>query len=149
MQRLARRRIPRERTLATCGAICCFALAAASVPGRGGTNGVPATPGVASLREPARGPDIRPVEVRRDAFAPVGDVPDDAPPLHPASAAANAVRVTATISGAHPGAIVESPEGVRVVGTGDALDGSSVTAVTPTGLVLADGRILSIGAAAP
>jgi hypothetical protein len=59
------------------------------------------------------------------------------------------VRVTATVSGARPAAIVESAQGVRAVGVGDALDGTTVSAISGDGLTLADGRKLAIGVPAP
>jgi hypothetical protein len=55
------------------------------------------------------------------------------------------LSVTAIATGADPTAIVEEGGSVRVVTIGDALDGSAVTAITDAGVVLADGRRLTLG----
>lgn len=144
-----------ERTLLALAAIGCFALAAVFVPRAGDSQLTPQrTLRTAELTLRAH-PDLVPLQPERDAFAPPNEVQGDAPSTEqPSIATANGPhlrasnsRVTAIVTGARSGAIVESPEGERTVAIGDFVDGASVTAITATGIVLADGRILALSAA--
>lgn len=56
------------------------------------------------------------------------------------AAASSDVHVSAIALGGRPSAIVESNGATRVVGVGDIVNGSTVTAIDSTGLFLANGR---------
>jgi hypothetical protein len=107
-------------------------------------------------------PSLAPVVPAGDAFAPRVEVDDDphptlaqntmamvphvppalAPrPLKPPPAAA---RVTAIATGSQPTAIVEDGGTERLVAVGDPLGGSTVAAIREGGVVLRDGRLLSL-----
>lgn len=55
------------------------------------------------------------------------------------------VRVTAIVQGADARALVEENGGVRVIHAGDALGGSVVRAVLPSGIMLRNGAFIGIG----
>jgi len=142
------------RALFAAGALCCFTASLVSLPNPGDTQN--ARPELRATRPQSTSGDaaVQPIEPLRDAFAPAVVLPEDqvvpAGPSHATLAragtlAASTLRVTAIADGDHAGAILESPDGVRAVAVGDAIDGTIVSTIGPGVVVLADGRKLYLG----
>jgi hypothetical protein len=138
-----------RRALAVLGTVsCATALGMLVEDARG------AADSTTHFRPAQRGlPRVVDVLPRRDPFAgdPANRAPATAtsmtppvlppgialPPAPPAEAAA--LRVTATVSGAHPLAVVDGAGGARIVTLGDALGARSVVAIDAAGVHLSDG----------
>jgi hypothetical protein len=148
-----------KRPLFGAAALLCYAAAIVLAPAgvRSQLDSRPRPPDVTETRiEPAP----RAIAPERDAFAPRASIDDDPPPVLPAppplprlpaprvvSAIAPAPalsHVSAIVTGTQPTAIVDSAEGTRLVGLGDALDGSSVAAIANDAVVLANGKRLTL-----
>lgn len=84
--------------------------------------------------EPASMPPVAPVA----AALPPGIAMTTAPPF------SAPLRVTATVSGAHPLAVVDGPGGARIVTLGDPVDARSVVAIDAAGLHLSDGTTVRL-----
>ena len=141
--------------------LACFAAAAVLMP-TGARSQLDLGPHQAPGAAPA--PVVRPpaaVAPERDAFAPRATLDEDPrsaipvpraplPSLrrpavtNPAPHPLERSRVTAIVTGAQPAAIVDAGAALRVVTAGDALDGSTITAIDDDGIRLADGRRLSL-----
>ena len=151
---------PGKRSFLIASALACFAAAGVLTPSDVRSqldvrahNGEDASPAPIDAPPAAIAP-------AGDAFAPRATLDEEARPaparalpMLPPVAAHVAIRprltprlsVTAVATGADPTAIVEEAGSVRIVTIGDTLDGSTVAAIGDAGVVLADGRRLTIG----
>lgn len=151
-----------KHTLLGAGALTCYVAAIVLAPAhvRSQLDGRLAKE---TVQPPARvEPLPAAVSPDGDAFAPRATIDDDPSPAPPPSApqplprlltAPNVLarplplplpstHVTAIATGTQPTAIVDSGGTTRVVGVGDALDGSTIERIDQKGIALADGRQL-------
>jgi hypothetical protein len=153
-----------KRLLFATAALLCYAAAIILTP-TGARSQLDSHAPAADVAEARVEPVPQAIAPDRDAFAPRAAVDEDPQPVLPAPPpqlprlpAPRAVpaivplvvpsRVTAIVTGTHPTAIVESAEGSKLIGIGDALDGSSVLRMTGSAVVLANGKRLTLEPAA-
>ncbi|HZO92448.1 MAG TPA: hypothetical protein VFB22_01670 [Candidatus Baltobacteraceae bacterium] len=105
----------------------------------------------AALDAPARGIAVEADLSARALPMPLPFVPRDAASRSfgtPSGFAPPAgVRVAAIVTGEHPAALVTDGSGTRLVGVGERVDGTRITAIAERGVRLADGRVLSLDVA--
>jgi hypothetical protein len=155
-------RFPERCALAALGAAACTAALAISVNDARGAAGVAVPRGSAAragtsvargdvlpMRDPFGGDPalVSPAPASPPArvvpFPILGSVPVTAPPAF--AQGATGTRVTATVTGAHPYAVLEGGGGsARIVTVGDTIGASSVVAIDAEGLHLADGTTISV-----
>lgn len=147
-----------RRALAVLGAAFCAAALAMFVEGARG-----AADSTSRLRvTPFPTPITVEVLPRRDPFAgdPANRAPAQPTPMTPLAlptivpatnlmrpapfAQRAALRVTATVSGAHPLAVIDDAGGARIVTLGDAVGASSVDAIDANGLHLSNGTTVRL-----
>jgi hypothetical protein len=147
-----------KRNLLVAGALLCFAAAGVLTPSdvRSQLDVRRHDPVVEPVARPEA--PLAAILPDGDAFAPRAEADDTVPasppprlPVLPRSAAplsaapaSPRTRVTAIATGRDPSAIVEQNGSVRAVTIGDALDGSTVTAIEDDRIALANGRHLSL-----
>jgi hypothetical protein len=166
----AKRRSCRNMTFASdkrfwfgAAALLCYAAAIVLAP-TGARSQLDSRTRVPEVAETHVEPAPPPIAPERDAFAPRASVEDDprppalapppqlprlpAPKVPAIAPAAVPSHLTAIVTGTHPTAIVDSAEGSRLVGIGDALDGSTVLEITSDAVGLANGKQLTLDPAA-
>jgi len=108
----------------------------------------PASRGVLPLRDPFQGDPA----LTSAAAPPARPLPIPSllvvtpPPLAAFAAGIPAMRVTATVTGAHPFAVLEDSNAARIVTVGDDVGARVVTAIDADGLHLSDGTTLPVAA---
>jgi hypothetical protein len=150
-----------KRPLLVAASLACFAAAAVLAPtGARSQLDFQPRPSPDAAGATTAPPPVA-IAPERDAFAPRAALDEDPrpplpvppvplPPLRPLTVT-NAPprpvavsRVTAIVTGAQPAAIVDTGTGLRLVTTGDALDGSTIAAIDDDGVRLTDGRRRSL-----
>jgi hypothetical protein len=153
-----------KRPLFGAAALLCYAAAIVLTP-TGVRSQLDSRVGPAQITDIPIDQAPRAIAPERDAFAPQASVDDDQQPVFPspppqlsrlllphvAPAPAPITvtsRVTAVVTGTNPTAIVDSGGESRLVSLGDALDGSTIVAITNDAVVLGNGKRLTLQPAA-
>lgn len=109
----------------------------------------------AIVRPPAPPPHLRRIGISRVAAALPDVGRDPFSSSEPAAAGAAIARlpavplVTAIAAGADARALVREAAGARIVAEGDALAGSTIVRIDPRGILLRDGRVLTLEGPTP